>query len=155
MLESHGVQVFPWSVLALAVILSGFAGVLLGAWLMTRTEQWNLKREHYGRVLRSLADLRALIGKLQRKESKIGKGHIALLEKSFADHERAAAGSAVVLSEDAVEVLEDLEAQWRKVKGTGDGEVLVAEGFRVVSDSYKRLLVASRSDLGLKKTSRK
>lgn len=155
MLESHGVQLVSWSVLVLAIILSGFAGVLLGAWLMTRTEQWNLKREHYGRVLRSLADLRTLIGKLQKKESKLGKGHIALLEKSFADHERTVAGSAVIVSEEAVEVLEDLEAQWRKVKGTGDGEVLVAEGFRVVTDSYKRLLTASRSDLGLKKTPRK
>lgn len=155
MLESHGVQLFSWSVLALAVILSGFAGVLLGAWLMTRTEQWNLKREHYSRVLRSLSDLRMLIGKLQRRETRIGKGHIALLEKSFADHERAAAGSAVVLGEDAVEVLEELEAQWRKVKGTGDSDVLVAEGFRVVSDSYRRLLAASRSDLGLTKVSRK
>jgi hypothetical protein len=155
MLESLGVHVFRWSVLALAVILSGFAGVVLGAWLMTRTEQWNLKREHYSRVLRSLADLRALIGKLQKRESKIGKGHIALLEKSFADHERAAASCAVVLSEDAVDVLEDLEAQWRKVKGTGDSDMLVAEGFRVVSDSYKRLLVASRSDLGLRRPVRK
>ncbi|HUO64316.1 MAG TPA: hypothetical protein VMT97_11465 [Terriglobales bacterium] len=155
MLESHGVQLFSWSVLALAVILSGFAGVLLGAWLMTRTEQWNLKREHYSRVLRSLSDLRMLIGKLQRRETRIGKGHIALLEKSFADHERAAAGSAVVLGEDAVEVLEELEAQWRKVKGTGDSDVMVAEGFRVVSDSYRRLLAASRSDLGLTKVSRK
>jgi hypothetical protein len=154
MLENHGAQLFSWSVLALAIVLSGFAGVLLGAWLMTRTEQWNLKREHYGRVLRSLADLRALIGKLQKKETKIGKGHIALLEKSFADHERAAAGSAVVLSEDAVEVLEDLEAQWRKVKGTGDAEVLIAEGCRIVSDSYRRLLVASRTDLGLKRKHR-
>lgn len=152
MLASDGVHVLRWSVLALAIIVSGFAGVVLGAWLMTRTEQWNLKREQYSRVLRSLADLRALIGKLQKKESKIGRGHIALLEKSFADHERAAAGCAVVLSEDAVEVLEDLEAQWRKVTGTGDSDMLVAEGFRVVSDSYKRLLVASRSDLGLKKT---
>ena len=155
MLESHGIQLFSWSVLALAIILSGFAGVLLGAWLMTRTEQWNLKREHYGRVLRSLADLRTLIGKLQKKESKLGKGHIALLEKSFADHERTAAGSAVIVSEEAVEVLEDLDAQRRKVTGTGDGEVLVAEGFRVVTDSYKRLLAASRSDLGLKKAPRR
>jgi hypothetical protein len=155
MLASDGIHVLRWSVLAVTIIVSGFAGVVLGAWLMTRTEQWNLKREHYSRVLRSLADLRALIGKLQKRESKIGKGHIALLEKSFADHERAAAGCAVVLSEDAAEVLEDLEAQWRKVKGTGDGDLLVAEGFRVVSDSYKRLLVASRSDLGLKKASHK
>ena len=154
MLESHGVQVFGWSALALAIILSGFAGVLLGAWLMTRTEQWNLKREHYGRVLRSLADIKAFIGKLQKRDSKIGKGHINLLDRSFADHERTAAGSAVILSEEAVEVLEELDAQWRKVKGTSDGEVLVAEGYRVVSDSYKRLLAASRSDLGLKKTAR-
>ena len=100
-----------------------------------------------------MSDLRTLIGKLPKRETKIGKGHIALLEKSFADHERAAAGSAVVLGEDAVEVLEELEAQWRKVKGTGDSDVLVAEGFRVVSDSYRRLLTASRSDLGLTKAS--
>jgi len=155
MLESHGVQMFGGSALALAIIFSGFAGVLLGAWLMTRTEQWNLKREHYSRVLRSLADIKAFIGKLQRRESKIGKGHITLLERSFADHERTAAGSAVILSEEAVEVLEDLEAQWRKVKGASDGEVLAAEGYRVVSDSYKRLLAASRSDLGLRKTASK
>ena len=154
MLEGHGVQEFHWSVLAVVTILSGFAGVLLGAWLMTRTEQWNLKREHYGRVLRSLADIRVLMGKLHKRESKIGKGHIALLERSFADHERTAAGSAVILSEEAVEVLEDLEAQWRKIKGTGDGDVLVAEGFRLVSESYKRLLAASRTDLGLTKTAR-
>jgi hypothetical protein len=42
-----------------------------------------------------------------------------------------------------------------RLTGTGDSDMLVAEGFRVVSDSYKRLLVASRSDLGLKKTVRK
>lgn len=159
MLASDGIHVLRWSVLAVTIIVSGFAGVVLGAWLMTRTEQWNLEREHYSRVLRSLADLRALIGKLQKGESKIGKGHIALLEISsrITSGQRRAARwcCAVVLSEDAAEVLEDLEAQWRKVKGTGDGDLLVAEGFRVVSDSYKRLLVASRSDLGLKKTSHK
>jgi hypothetical protein len=127
MLEGHGIPAIHASMLVLAVILSGFAGVLLGAWLMTRTEQWNLKREHYGRVLRSLADIKAFIGRLQRRESKIGKGHINLLDRSFADYERPAAGSAVILSEKAVEVLEDLEAQWRKVKGTSDGEVLAAE----------------------------
>jgi cell wall assembly regulator SMI1 len=155
MLDGHGVQVFGWSTLAIVIVLSGFAGVMLGAWLMTRTEQWNLKREHYGRVLRSLADIKAFIGRLQKKEAKIGKGHINLLERSFADHERTAAGSAVMLSEEAVEVLEELEAQWKKVKTTSDGEVLVAEGYRVVNDSYKRLLAASRSDLGLQKSARK
>ena len=155
MSDGHGVQMFGWSAIALAVILSGFGGVLLGAWLMTRTEQWNLKREHYSRVLRSLADIKAFIGKLQKRQARIGKGHINLLERSFADHERTAAGSAVILSEEAVEVLDDLEAQWRKVKTTGDGDLLVAEGYRVVTDSYKRLLVVSRSDLGLRKTPRK
>ena len=60
----------------------------------------------------------------------------------------------MILSEEAVEVLDELEAQWRKVKTTADGDVLVAEGYRVVADSYKRLLAASRSDLGLRKMPR-
>ena len=155
MVEGHGVQVISWSVLVLVVILSGFAGVVLGAWLMTRTEQWNLKRDQYSRVLRNLADLRTLFGKLHKKETKIGKGHIALLERSFAEHQRAAAGSAMMLSDEAVEVLEDLEAQWRKVKDTGgDGEVLVAEGSRVVGDAYRRFLTESRTDLGVRKNPR-
>ena len=42
-----------------------------------------------------------------------------------------------------------------RVKGTSDGGVLAAEGYRVVSDSYKRLVAASRCDLGLRKTASK
>ena len=159
----------PWPLLlpVLTGLLGGLIGMVTGAvlnaWLTTRRERWNLKRDLYTRLLEHLGEAKHALDGLFETETTmrpVGPNPVSeewwkarrrtLMSKASkaADKiRRATSVAAILLNAEAIEALKKLEAEWAKADAEPDPFDVFDQRLASVQRAYELVLAAARADL--------
>ncbi len=150
----------------LLTTLAGLIGIIIGAWLnallTTRRERWNLRRDLYTRLLESLGEAKAGQDSLWDLEVndphsgiesvvKYRKDRIEDLSKQDAAAveaiRRATSIAAIMLSDEALQALNGLQAEWSKAKNENTYFSYLDRRAGATARAYKLLVDAAKKDL--------
>lgn len=146
---------------AMFAVLAALLGIIVGAWLTTRRERWNLRREFYARLLENLGEAVDALELLNVAEL-AGPGHDEKAEsqwririnklterESRAEEEirRAASVAKIMLSDEAIKVLESFQREWNlsgQAESSGEHMSICLDAAR---KAYDVLVAAAKKDL--------
>lgn len=148
--------------------LTGLLGIAAGAWLnaflTTRRERWNLRRELYVRLLENLGEVNDTLEYLFDAElsppsgadDETWKAWEDRIDKLIARESRAVeqirlatSVAAIVLSDEAIKPLQTLQTEWKKAKSADSFAKHVDLRLAAVSKAHQVLVAAAKRDLGI------